>query len=879
MKRRSRLLTVLAFAAGLVLLACGAFGGLPALAATQSADDSGGASGMDAGGGAPASGDSARGSARAAAAGTTHEFSDDDGTKYTVTSPDTIKAGEKVTLSGTGWKTKDKKSGAAVALKLDGGASLRTFDLTLNGQTYRPKEKDSGGPGDLTRPSLWAVTQADANGDWTMTFDQPTASNNREKEAWKAGETHQFNLLSGQIKTGDVQRSPILDTAVVDPASTTISCEASEVAVSHYANGQTAQACIRRAVSTGAGSEIHVRGAGWTTADKARGARVELSLNSRVGRTDGTDFQFVHTGASGDEILTDGAGKQSDTIWFTADAADDGTFDATMKVPTEANLPPKLRGNSQAKLQAGSKLTVTLRSGARSGDTKHSATSKPLTVDGKDYAGDVSANSKRCVTSMVSPTAQVEAVGRVKKGESGSVFRYGQQIHVTGKGWCNNPKDPDSGGAVIGVKLDGNKSAPYSRHKADYVKVSATQTLTLSSLWAVIEVNSADGSFDATFALPKKGSTGKGTTEPAFDPGIHSLRLLSGSMKKNAKQGINVDTNAFCVESCIPALAPDLIEPGEDLKKGNALGFRSFYQNGALSVFTRQLKKGDWFFISLYADSGNVQYPHGTRKWLRWTGPEGAIRDIAYAQSLLPTGTFYVVMQDQEDRVRGWTRVKNPSAQAAKTITREQVRQVVRSRTTTVRGTNTNTVTTVNNETVINNGGTAAAAPAAPAAVSQPRPKGEAKAPIGSTDELTEQNTGGVTGSISGNIVTLQVGKAVKPGDWTTPFVYPGASSLGWLQVDSAGQIQVDVSNLPDGDYQLVLADRNGKLAGWAQLPLKRDAGTTGADISEYLGDGYRPAGIDPNSVLLIIAGAILVIGSGTAAAVFALRNRKRKAL
>ncbi|MCQ9367680.1 hypothetical protein NQ036_05385 [Brevibacterium sp. 91QC2O2] len=914
---RPRLIVALAFLAGLALIAMGAFGGLPAQAAV-------GALGSDPQGSSeqvgpadtqeqapattaaaanqgPAGGIGVKSSAQSA----TKSVQPFAGKDASIDVPPIAEEGGKITLSGKNWLNEKPNSaghkGISVAFKLDGGQVWRTGSIKFpvkypdnkNGATTIPVYKKdgkpsddppggTGGPGDLKRASVWAATKGDnKTGNWSITFAMPTKSNSTSvdevedpdepaiSDKWQAGSTHTIQILSGNIFPGDTAQ-PVAKTRytinIVKKGTTSINCAAGEsrTGLSHVANGQVAQACVKETVSTKAGqnNSVHVHGIMWQTKDGKSPATVKLGLNSREGRT-GKDFAFV--------AQKDGTDKALLKIKANEAEGDTpaGVFKADIPLPTEDNLPKGKTSNSL--VTGGSKLTVTLFSGGGN-DTAHSMTSEPVIVDGQKYKGDLDPNTKVCTTDLKSPTIKVEQQGNDKYPKAG----YGKKVHVTGMGWCNNRSDPESGGASIAIKLDGDKNGPYARQKGDYVKLKGNQALTLDSVWWVIDVNNAEGKIDTWVTLPKKANKGKGTVfrkdnGGGFDRGIHKMRLLTGSTKDNATVRA-VDTNKFCVEACIPALAPLMVDPGTELKKSNKNGFRAFHTDGMLTGYSARMKPKDYAFITLYDQYGSAVYPHTDHRWLKMGG--SGFLDVKYAQSKLPEGTFYVVLQGEEPddpkdpNVVGWTRITNP-LDGVDQVSTEAGANAANDGPNDVQGGDN----TVVEETIYQDDG---AGEAAEPVESIPMPDKPVDSPIDSVEELNQDNTGGVTGKINGNLVTLKMGKDVPPGEWVYLYIYPGKTPIGWLQVDTASQIQLDVTNLPEGDYQLVLANRKGELAGWAQLPLKRGAGVAGANLSDYLGKGYSPSNLKWNDILLMAAGGVLVLGTGAVVAIAVARNRKR---
>lgn len=88
----------------------------------------------------------------------------------------------------------------------------------------------------------------------------------------------------------------------------------------------------------------------------------------------------------------------------------------------------------------------------------------------------------------------------------------GGTLRITGEGWCH----PDGGGSVIGLKID---EGSFSRPDAS---LHPNRTI-----WAIVNA-AADGTFDEEIELPDGTET---TSAPAMQPGVYTVRLLSGSLK------------------------------------------------------------------------------------------------------------------------------------------------------------------------------------------------------------------------------------------------------------------------------------------------------------------------------------------------------------
>ncbi|MFV0532216.1 MAG: WxL domain-containing protein [Cumulibacter sp.] len=120
-----------------------------------------------------------------------YEFNDSAGNALTYSVPDEWVEGETLEISGTNWKTQNGSAGSVVAVKLDeGGVSRQNTDVHAN-------------------VTIWALVQADADGDWTAEIEYPTAQNSNA--TWSVGSTHTLRLLTGSMVAGDVIRTTATD--------------------------------------------------------------------------------------------------------------------------------------------------------------------------------------------------------------------------------------------------------------------------------------------------------------------------------------------------------------------------------------------------------------------------------------------------------------------------------------------------------------------------------------------------------------------------------------------------------------------------------------------------------------------------------------------
>ncbi|MGO2633639.1 MAG: hypothetical protein ACTH9H_07775 [Galactobacter sp.] len=782
----------------------------------------------------------------------------------TVTGPDTAVVGKQYEVAGEGWISEDYTTGSVVAAKWDdGAASLKNENL----------DNPAGGKVPAGR-GIWAVGQANKNGELTLKLDLPDGKNSDTE--FKVGEKHKLTLLSGSLLKDPKDKVQSKDLEVEIVARDASVCEADEVRVQHKAGGQTATACIQKAVSAKAGSRISVRGTGWKTKDNKAGAQnIVLKLASRVGNT-GDDFQFVQTGKN--VLKHPGNGKEDPTMWalISGDQIDaKGSFDTTIPVPATANVPSQL-DQKQGTLKAGSKLLVHFQTGLTATDTQHSISSNSLTVDGKAYAGDVDKGTVKYTADPNSAKAWIEYPnGQSTNKTTGPIFGFGEELTLTGSGWCASK--PELGGSVLGVKID---EGTISHQPGEGPQANLTT-------WDLVKVNSADGSFSQKIKLPNGKAAGKGSSTPALKNGVHSLRLLTGSTKAGDVTRTQ-KISPFTVGAYRPNGRTDLLEAKTQLTPKNKGGLKASINKTkkTITVSSSKLKHQDWVFLSAYTKDGSVRYLFNDT-WFR-ASAKGSVTG-KYDSRYLPEGTFKIVAQRPDNSVIGWADLTGSKVKPGATTVKKKSKpkkttqrtaspetKVIR-HTTTVRYVYTYGPRSVQAPV-------AAPAALAPAAmVNTAAPTGDILAPVASESDLTDANSGALQGTQEGSVVTLTMPLSVPAGSWVAAIIYPGPISPGWTQVDKAGKIRLDVSKLQVGTYKIAIADRDGYLIGWANLLVPDDgegqvippaAGNGGAAPQAAAVRLQEPSGLSLNTWLLIGAGSVLVLG---AAGLGLLASRKPK--
>ena len=148
------------------------------------------------------------------------------------------------------------------------------------------------------------------------------------------------------------------------------------------------------------------------------------------------------------------------------------------------------------------------------------------------------------------------------------------------------------------------------------------------------------------------------------------------------------------------------------------------------------------------------------------------------------------------------------------------------------------------------------------------RPDRSPVAPVTSAAHLSADNAGSLSGSRQGNIVNLVLPKSkVQAGEWVSVFVFPGATTKGWVQVDSANSVSIDISTFNSGSYELAVADRDNSLLGWAKLEISSASfdprNPAQAQLLTFPDTAAAPTkGLSANDMLLGTAGGLLVVGA-----------------
>lgn len=759
--------------------------------------------------------------------------------------PSTWTAGQSLTITGSGWVTQAGDAGSRIAVKLDDGAVTTTTVDPVTGAAM---------------PTVYALVSADASGAWTAVIPFPTQP--AANVTWKAGESHTVRFLSGSLVAGDVARSQVATVSVVatipEPvptrtptlAPTTVPTATSTptpssvptpspgqappdwehetVTVTDPVSGRTATAWVQRQVS--AGGTIAIRGAGWLTASGTAPSTVALKLNGPDAR------QYTR---AGDGIVAHPSAMGDDTIWALLAAtnpsshahvepvAADGSFDVTLDAPTG--------------LAAGQYFAVQFQSGRfDSADVTRSVTTAPLVVGGVPYVDNGGGGSTVCVPGVASPTLTVSATG-VRGGA----------LRVQGAGWCH----PTAGGSVLGVKLD---EGGYSR-----LDTSVHQNRTI---WAVIRASDTDGSFDVELTLPDGSTSGADGSVPAFAEGGHRLRVLTGSLKAGDAVR-SVLSDEFVVGAYQPVGAPDPVEAGEDLSAASAGGMTVQYLDGQAVVGLPGVPAGTWVYLNLF--DGGVPRAPWRDTWFR-TAADGTV--AAPLAGITPR-TYQVSAQSGDlgdvGRLLGWATLVVPASVTPPTP----------SETTS----DTATPGATGSDTTSGSASTATSASAVvgkaatKAATALTAPTTVPAAPVSRGSQLSDDQTGQMTATVSGTVAALTIPGA-QSSQFAYLFVYTGAtvSQVGWVHLDADRRVDVDLASLGDGRHRIAAVLEDGTLLGWATavvgVPVAEAVGTAttaqaqaGAELPPAVAAAADRPASRSMTILLGAAGVVLMGGAVTA--------------
>ncbi len=270
-----------------------------------------------------------------------------------------IEAGEKIVVSGTGWKTTDGTKGSIIGLKLDTGTVTRTFDLTW------PEDTTANDATKANR-TIWGVVQADASGTWSVELPYPTSANSdADLSGWTDGSTHSVQVLSGSLLTGDAQRSvPLSFTVTGTLPDTAVDTTVTADAVKQV-YGKTAKLPVT--VSPDATGEVSVKAGSKTITGTLTGGKVKLTLPAKALKPGRRNLTVSYAGVEGQFKPSTGkanvtVAKAKPTVKVKAPAKVKRGKTATITVAVTADG-VKPSGKVTVKIAGAKKTTATLKNG------------------------------------------------------------------------------------------------------------------------------------------------------------------------------------------------------------------------------------------------------------------------------------------------------------------------------------------------------------------------------------------------------------------------------------------------------------------------------------------------------------------------------------
>lgn len=757
-----------------------------------------------------------------------HIGTSDPTVRFTV--PAEVEHGEDIRLSGTGWKVTDGSRGSIIAVKLDEGAVSTTREVV---------HPETGAP--QANKTVHAVVSATADGSWSTTIPFPTLDNSDAE--WRPGQTHSVRLLTGSFVTGDKGRTETASFGITGDDEGEPSAGPSDppawdhqtVTYTDPASGSTATAWISEDVEAGDGSTIKIKGTGWTNVAATGASTVALKLNYGAGR------QYTR---SGDGIVRHPSASADDTIWALLapqnpeshpnvhTIASDGTFEVELDAPDG--------------LTAGQYLSVLLQSGRfDTADVVRTVTSDFLVVGGQEYVDEGGPGEAITCRTDVSPSVTIENPD----------VQIGGLLHLTGSGWCH--PDEDKGGSVIAIKID---EGAHSR-----LTTAVHQNKTI---WATVAADDATGTIDAEIQLPDGTTAGPNGSDPAFTDGSHTLRLLTGSLKPG-DAGRSLQSAEFIVGDYRPNGTPRPLVASEDLTDATKGGVVISQTAKQVTVTVPAAGDGDWVFLTAYDSDGSPRYPW-LDTWFR-TDAAGTVK-ASLSGVTLPSGRPKLTVQSgssgEVGTLLGWGHlavdaptpppVPKPSAPIA--------------------GGGSGGSPSGGAGPGAAPGGmgkstTSSALKSPPAAAA---PSTVPDAPFDDDSGLTNENTGDLSGTQDGTIVTITVPSA-EPGDWVYLYAYSTPTPVGWIQVDENRQVKVDVALLRPGGHKIAVLDADGELIGWTSATVANTESPASDTVTDKAAAAAVAAplssvdgGLSATDWWLIAAGLLVLAGvtGGTAVAV-----------
>lgn len=760
--------------------------------------------------------------------------------------PEKVVFGQPIVIEGvSGYLATDDRTGSVVNFFFDAEFSgdpntvysKRLFTNPATGQQISDRRTN-------------AIVQANADGTWRLEIPWPTTGTisptsdgqgnytQAELDAkFAPGTTHSFRMLTGSLMNdpADRQRGASLYFTVVE--SLTDEVGIAEPPYEHQtfaseAAGDRAVAWVQQQVSSG--QSIALTGTGWLTRDRQWGSTITVRLQDENG-----DYYRR-------------PGTADPTVWQVLQAGETGDLDARVPLPEGAG--------------AGDFVAVELTTtddGTALGDVARHWVSEPLTIDNVPYVPSPAEGA----TCTAAPGA---ASYELAPGMATPAANVGGTIRLTGKNWCNLV----GGGSLIAIKINDGAYSHRPTATAQLFDANLGQEVgdcpagacaSNKTIWYTIEADD-HGSFDVAIPLPTRADS-----VPAFGEGSYTLRIMTRTLSADPYyQGKRPDPSRTMkspeftvvaegvplenVKPGRPSAAPDPLHATDDLTDAARRGVTVEQQAKRWVVTIPAAKPGDWVYVNVY-DGQSPRFPWNST-WFEVDAKQQVSLPLAGAS--LPTGSNKLSVQDRRGASLGWTTV----TVAAKPVA-------------TIRP-----ITTISRM------------PGA-AQLGQARPESTPKQPVAGYVDLTEANTGQLTGTETGGKLTITM-PSVDGGHWVYPFLYTETGRVvgtDWVQVGTDHTITVTIGKLPDGIHKLALVDAKGELVGWVTAngpsalpaaPGAPDATGTGEPVTVPAGPTPAEAGpgaaapAGDGSMTLILLGLAVLVLAGSATGVIALRTPVR---
>ncbi|MGO1181798.1 MAG: hypothetical protein ACTHZ5_06065 [Micrococcaceae bacterium] len=786
-------------------------------------------------------------------------------------------------LTGTNWFRVDGSASGYMVQYNSGG-----IEPVVEAPNEIPGNSFAG-----TRGRAWKLALAGQDGTLNVTVPVPTPENSSLEEALLPGDEFSVQLLGGSIANegdGDWVRNPQLTLRIAEePVDDQEAPDWAHLRVSPTSD-PNAVAYISRDVGSGTGGQIRIQGQGWVNEREGTGSTIALKLNGDLNDARTGFHQYTRAGSA---IVEHPSASGDDTIWALIAPNNPSSHPHIYPIDNQGNF--DITVDAPAGLSAGQHLSVLFQSGRFAVETVNRAVTSPsLVVGGQAWEDPRDAVAEVvCTTEVTVPTVEILT----------PTAELGGELRVRGEGWCH-PED-GQGASSIALKIDeGNYSRPDT-------SLHSNQTI-----WYIVDADSPDmdpttGTWEASIALPDGTEA---TSDPAFTECRHSLRLLTGSLKAgDANRTLKSET--FVVGQDKPCTTPAPVEASEDLSEDTrgAVSIQQFADSFVVSVAGG--RQGDWIYLTDFAADGSPLFSWDSQ-WFRLD--QNAEVRVPLAGLELPVGESKISVQSgnsgQEGELLGWGSLRRAAGQDWSQANLDgsdtddnRESSVGSGGTDRISGQGTNTVThtervhttvveTVEVEVPVlvpapaSSGGllqqyapgvSDVTVPIAEAPLLEPMPTHTPSLPAAT--ELTDATAGEIGARLEGGLLILTLPQDTST--WVHVGLYPDELPLGWIAQDTAGEIRIDISGVPDGDYSFAIQDVDGELIGWAQLLLGEESDDAAAPIAEAAEAAEPPAAapgpvapISEHDPLLATSDWILIalgagVLGGAAAAALAARS------